>query len=328
MLAVVIGRSAVGVCRPHAPVLRRNFTTSNQNVGSKVWRRLLTTEPKTVKAIPVEAVRPRARFSGDQIGRAILGGGCVFGIGSLCYYGLGLSNQAGAIDRAAFWPEEVRQRINSTYAYFGSGLAITSVAAYAATRATSLIRVMATRPLMSLALFFVGTMGSAMVCYATPYTQETLPMKIGAFTVFTSIMGATLAPLVVAAGPLVARAAVYTAGVVGGLSLTAACAPSEKYLRMSGPLSLGLGVVVVASIGGLFAAPGSAVFSGLHAIYMYGGLVLFGGFLLYDTQKIVYHAENDHHYDPVNLSIGIYLDTVNIFIRILSLLAGSGNRKR
>lgn len=46
-----------------------------------------------------------------------------------------------------------------------------------------------------------------------------------------------------------ARAAVYTAGVVGSLSLTAACAPSEKYLHMSGPLSLGLGVVLVASIG-------------------------------------------------------------------------------
>lgn len=37
---------------------------------------------------------------GDQIGRAMLGGGCAFGIGSLCYYGLGLSREAGAIDRA------------------------------------------------------------------------------------------------------------------------------------------------------------------------------------------------------------------------------------
>ena len=52
--------------------------------------------------------------------------------------------------------------------------------------------------------------------------------------------------------------------------------------------------------GGLFASPGGALFSGLHTIYMYGGLVLFGGFMLYDTQKIVYHAQNDHHYDPIN----------------------------
>ena len=52
-------------------------------------------------------------------------------------------------------------------------------------------------------------------------------------------------------GPLAARAALYTAGVVGGLTLTAACAPSDKFLYWSGPLSLGLGVVFVASIGGL-----------------------------------------------------------------------------
>ena len=41
----------------------------------------------------------------------------------------------------------------------------------------------------------------------------------------------------------------YTAAVVGGLSLTAACAPSEKYLYTAGPLSIGLGVVIVASLG-------------------------------------------------------------------------------
>ena len=51
----------------------------------------------------------------------------------------------------------------------------------------------------------------------------------------------------------------------------------------------------------MFAAPGGAMFSALHTVYMYGGLVLFGGFLLYDTQKIVHHAEHDHHYDPVNM---------------------------
>ncbi len=62
-----------------------------------------------------------------------------------------------------------------------------------------------------------------------------------------TIIYAMVVPLTI--GPLVARAALYTAGVVGGLSLTAACAPSQKYLYMSGPLSLGLGVVFVASIG-------------------------------------------------------------------------------
>lgn len=77
----------------------------------------------------------------------------------------------------------------------------------------------------------------------------------------------------------------------------------------------------------MFASPGGAVFSGLHAIYMYGGLVLFGGFTLYDTQRIVHNAETESYYDPVNESIGIYLDTINIFIRIAMLLNGSGKKK-
>ncbi|XP_064395325.1 growth hormone-inducible transmembrane protein-like [Halichondria panicea] len=300
---------------------------SRPGQGRTLWR-LFTSEARTtIKAIPVEAV-PRAGLSGDRIGRAVLGGGCLFGIGSLCFYGLGLSSEAGAIDRAGFWPAEVRQRVNKTYAFFAGGLGVTSLAAYAATKSSGLMKFMAGRPIVSLVMFFVGTIGSSMICYSTPYTPETLPLKIGAFSVFASVMGVTMAPLIMMAGPLVVRAALYTAGVVGGLTLTAACAPSERYLTMSGPLSLGLGVVLVASIGGMFASPGGALFSGLHAVYMYGGLVLFGGFLLYDTQKIIAHAERDNHYDPVNMSMGIYLDTVNIFIRILSLLAGSGNKRK
>lgn len=39
-----------------------------------------------------------------------------------------------------------------------------------------------------------------MLCFATPYTPETLPMKMGAFTLFSSIVGITLAPLVTIAG--------------------------------------------------------------------------------------------------------------------------------
>ena len=41
----------------------------------------------------------------------------------------------------------------------------------------------------------------------------------------------------------------YTAGVVGALSLTAATAPSDKFLSMTGPLSIGLGVVCVSALG-------------------------------------------------------------------------------
>jgi hypothetical protein len=41
----------------------------------------------------------------------------------------------------------------------------------------------------------------------------------------------------------------YTAGVVGGLSTVAVCAPSEKFLSIGGPLAIGLGVVFASSLG-------------------------------------------------------------------------------
>ena len=73
--------------------------------------------------------------------------------------------------------------------------------------------------------------------------------------------------------------------------------------------------------------------AGLYSVAIYGGLILFGAFLLYDTQKIIHRAERHPvgygapPFDPVNASMGIYMDTINIFIRIASILAGGNRRK-
>jgi len=49
----------------------------------------------------------------------------------------------------------------------------------------------------------------------------------------------------------------------------------------------------------------TAIGAGLYSMALYGGLVLFGGFLLYDTQKIIHRAEMHpvytmQPYDPIN----------------------------
>lgn len=66
-------------------------------------------------------------------------------------------------------------------------------------------------------------------------------------------MGAVIAPLTLLGGPLMLRAAWYTAGIVGGLSTVAMCAPSEKFLNMGGPLAVGFGVVFASSLGEYYA---------------------------------------------------------------------------
>lgn len=55
----------------------------------------------------------------------------------------------------------------------------------------------------------------------------------------------------------------------------------------------------------MFISPGTALGAGLYSISMYGGLVIFGGFLLYDTQRIIHMAEtyplySMRPYDPIN----------------------------
>lgn len=125
------------------------------------------------------------------------------------------------------------------------------------------------------------------------------------FVPMAGVMGAVVAPLTLLGGPLMIRAAWYTAGIVGGLSTVAMCAPSEKFLNMGGPLAVGFGVVFASSLGSMFLPPTSPFGAGLYSVAVYGGLLLFSMFLLYDTQKIIKRAETHplygvQKYDPIN----------------------------
>lgn len=145
---------------------------------------------------------------------------------------------------------------------------------------------------------------SSMVVHAIDYSPGFGPKQM-AFVAHTAMIGAILAPLAFVGGPVLIRAALYTAGIAGGLSTIAACAPSEKFLNWGAPLAIGLGGVFAANIGALFLPPHTAIGAGLASIVVYGGLVLFSAFLLYDTQRIIKKAETHPQwspkpYDPVN----------------------------
>lgn len=295
---------------------------------SHAVRRAVTKQGPTLK----ERIMAPAGDGAFNMGKGLLAGASALGIGALCFYGLGLSNEVGAIDRAALWPEVVRQRIKDTYKYFGGSLAITAASAVAMARSPTVMRLVAGNSMMSIFGTIALMMGSGMLVHSLPY-QEGFGAKQLAWMLHSGIIGAVIAPLTFLGGPLMIRAACYTAGIVGGLSTVAICAPSEKFLNMGGPLAMGLGVVFMSSIGSAFLPPTTALGAGLYSVSMYGGLVLFGLFLLYDTQKIIKRAETHPTYaavpyDPVNNSVSIYMDTINIFIRVAMLLAGGGNRRK
>lgn len=283
---------------------------------------------KTLK----EMAQSPATGSADMMGRGLIVGASAIGIGALCYYGLGLSSEVGAIERAAIWPQYVRDRIRSTYSYFGMGVAATAASALAMARNPALLMRITPKSWVGAIGGMAVIMASGMVTMSIPYS-EGLGGKQLAWLGHSGLLGVVLAPMCFLGGPLLIRAACYTAGVVGGLSCVAACAPSDKFLYMGGTLAMGLGAVMAASIGSMFLSPATALGSGLYAVSLYGGLVLFGGFMLYDTQMIMRRAEMhpinaQRPFDPINSAMGIYMDTINIFIRIATILASGGGGKR
>lgn len=99
-------------------------------------------------------------------------------------------------------------------------------------------------------LTFGAMIGTAMIALSIPY-KEGIGAKQLAWAVHCGVVGAVIAPLCIFGGPILLRAAMYTAGIAGGLSAVAYCAPNDKFLNMSGALGIGLGLVFAASMGKL-----------------------------------------------------------------------------
>ena len=66
----------------------------------------------------------------------------------------------------------------------------------------------------------------------------------------------------------------------------------------------------------------------LFNIWLYGGLVLFGAFVLYDTQNIIHNARLKTYWDPINESLSIYLDAIILFQRFLIIFMNNRKNKK
>lgn len=271
-------------------------------------------------------------FKIDQMGRWFIAGGAAVGLGALCYYGLGMSNEIGAIEKAVIWPQYVKDRIHSTYMYLAGSIGLTALSALAVSRTPVLMNFMMRGSWVTIGATFAAMIGAGMLVQSIPYDQSPGPKHL-AWLLHSGVMGAVVAPLTILGGPLLIRAAWYTAGIVGGLSTVAMCAPSEKFLNMGAPLGVGLGLVFVSSLGSMFLPPTTVAGATLYSVAIYGGLALFSMFLLYDTQKVIKRAEivpvyGVQKYDPINSMLRIYMDTLSIFMRVATILATGSNRKK
>lgn len=171
------------------------------------------------------------------------------GIGTLCFYMMQRTSDSFSIaDKAALWPPYVRDRIHATYGFFALSNVVTAATAISVFRHPTLFRYASRATIPAMLLGMAAVIGSGVVMRAIPYTDG-VGLKHGAWLLHCSTLGFMLAPVCMLGGQVIQRAALYTLGIVGGLSAVAVSAPSDKFLYMGTPLAMGLGLVFAASIG-------------------------------------------------------------------------------
>ena len=159
-------------------------------------------------------------------------------------------------------------------------------------------------------LFFILQIG--LILFASFAARKPGLNMIALFS-FTTISGLTLGPLLYQVGPSTAAEAFgLTAVTFAGLSMYVVYSKKD-FSFMSGFLMTGLIVLVVGGLLNMF-----FIQSGMMHFVMSGASVLlFSGFILYDTSNILRYYGTDEH---VSATLALYLDVLNLFIALLSIL--------
>lgn len=315
---------AARACLLRSPLTSQSLAFKVQT-PTQGFARLLRTRVRQAE-IPVAGKVPTtAPFA---VGQSVVAGGAVVGLGSLVYYGLGLSPKAGTLEESFLWPQYVRDRVRDSYMYVAGSLGITAASTVAIYRSPAVFRLFNAQGLMGLILPLVGLIALGSAMRSVPY-EPGFGAKHVLWMLHSGMVGGIIAPLMMLGGPILLRAAIMTAGVVGGLSTVAMCAPSDTFMNMGAPLGIAFGVVFASCIGTMFMPPTTLAGASLHSIALYGGVVIFSLLLLYQTQALMNNAKHQPAYvqfDPINASAGIYMSIINLFMRFV-MMSGMNKRK-
>jgi len=159
-------------------------------------------------------------------------------------------------------------------------------------------------------LFFI--LQIALIFFAS-FAARKPGLNMVALFSFTTVSGLTLGPLLYQVGPsIAAEAFALTAITFAGLSMYVVYSKKD-FSFMSGFLMTGLIVLVVGGLLNMF-----FIQSGMMHFVMSGASVLlFSGFILYDTSNILRYYGTDEY---VSATLALYLDVLNLFIALLSII--------
>lgn len=289
--------------------------TKSRNQFQQAFRRTYIQQPGQVSAPNTASLSQRLLYGAAIVGGTVLATNLVF-------------NRETREDGGM--PPFERQYLNQTFLHTGLGIGIIGVAAQALHRSGWSVRLMTANPWLVLGCGLAASIGTMYGTFATP--PDNYIQKYALWTGFNVAQAALLSPLLFLQPALLARAGLYTAAMMGSIAFVGATAKQEKYLYLGGPLLAGVAIVAVSGLAPLVLPVTAArTLMWSERIWLYGGLVVFGGFTLYDVQKILQHARMAERglvrKDVVNESVSLELDFLNIFIRMVQVL-GMRNQKR
>eukprot|EP00484_Ammonia_sp_Unknown_P019722 CAMPEP_0197048620 /NCGR_PEP_ID=MMETSP1384-20130603/23933_1 /TAXON_ID=29189 /ORGANISM="Ammonia sp." /LENGTH=293 /DNA_ID=CAMNT_0042480779 /DNA_START=216 /DNA_END=1097 /DNA_ORIENTATION=+ len=217
----------------------------------------------------------------------------------------------------------VRNRIAKTYGYLCGSVVLTGATTFLLISRGMLGRILSFNPLVFSIGTLVCTFGAIHATMGIDYHESPFAKHL-AWAATNGLVGLSLVGLCgIAGGAIVQQAALITGCIIGGMSTAAMVSPSDTFLRMGPYLGVGLGVVIAASLGGMF-FPGSTL---LMNVSLYGGLGLFGLYAAHDAQRVLHDAQVAGRFDPVSEQMGLYLDSINIFVRVVQILMMQQRRK-
>lgn len=154
----------------------------------------------------------------------------------------------------------------------------------------------------------------------TPNEPKNLNKRYSLLAGTAFSQGASLGPLIGAAiamdSALVLTAALGTAALFGSFSAAALLSRRRSWLYLGGGLSSCISTFAVIRLASwFFPAARSLAFS----MELYGGLVIFALYVIFDTQLIVEEAFSGNM-DHIRHAMMVYVDVVAIAVRILVIL--------
>jgi FtsH-binding integral membrane protein len=198
--------------------------------------------------------------------------------------------------------------LRKVYGLFLLGLGIAGVGGYVGMNAIDVISA-------NWLVLIIGYFATFFVCQ---WQRRSFPVNIALFGLFTFISGLFWGPILAfyllggQAGVLV-QALGITCCIFTGLTVYTLTSKAD-FSYLGGALSIGIFALLGLIIFGMF----FPISSGMDFAISIGAVVLFSGFVLYDTSNILHHYRTDEY---VAGALALYLDFVLLLRYILALLS-------